>query len=460
MKKKLIAAALCLALCLTACGKEAETVTDYGGEDTRKTTAGSTSGENGSEENATSSDSTEGSSGSKVAALPAPQVDGEPIYEESFDLNGKPVEISIKTLERDADHFHSCQMKEVKTDSEYEKNLVQRVFGDTAKEVKRDLSLEEGDSELIMDTIKSGMFSISGDTSIWNKTTVPGWDDEAAYPYHTYEGIYRDIDYQLLITVAGDYGRRISLYPKHPGDVIGVPECDTLYVTQNYLSGENYEMLDRAVIMKAMSDRPNRTKAGEETMISAVEDFMKEILQVEVNRDDLKLTMGEQVGNPYKRELLFYPKEEESSKTLDGAVLEGYEVMYDMSHTGLEFSLTNAGAFGVTDKGVVGFTVDILYEVEQVLSEDVQLLAFDKIMDSFRQGMKENFDMQYVNGSRITVESTKLVYYPSDSLDKPGECTLVPVWRFVISSNGAIGQAYINAIDGSWVTALYNHWEP
>ena len=463
MRKKIVVTALCLALCLTACGSKAETVTDYGGE-SKKTAADASSVAGGTEaETAGTEDpgnSTEGSGSGSVPALPVPQTDGSPIYEKTFDLNGVPVEVGIKTVIRDADHFHSYQMKTIEYTAEKEKEIVQKLLGDSAKEVRRDLSKEEGDSELIMDLAKSLEMSISGDASVWSKTKVPGWVEDDIF-YHVYEGIYKDWDYQLMVADCGDgAGIRLGLFPKIIGDPIGAKDCNMYMEVQTDLNGGGYTMLNNTLVQKAMSDRPNRTQGSEETLIGMAEAFIKDVLGMEVDREDLVLTRGKETGNPTRTELLFFPEEAENSKTLEGAVLDGYRIDYDMSHTGLDFSMLNQGILCVTDQGVMGCTLDIIFEVDQVLSEDVQLLPFDKVMDSFQQGMKDHFETSYVNGSKLSFSMAELIYYPTSPEDAPEESTLVPVWRFRAVSNGPIGQVYINAIDGSWIVALYNAWTP
>ncbi len=457
MRRKIVVTALCLALCLTACGGEAEKVTDYGGE-SKNTTAVASSETAGTEGAEDPGNSTEGSGNSSVPALPAPQMDGSPIYEKTFDLNGIPVEVGIKTVIRDADHFHSYQMKTVEYTAEKEKEIVQRLLGDSAKEVRRDLSLEEGDSELIMDLIKSIEISISGDANVWAKTKVPGWVDEDTF-YHVYEGIYRDVDYELLVAKFSGGGIRVGLFPKIIGDPIGAKDCNRYMEVQTDLNGGGYTMINNTVVQKAMSDRPNRTQGSEEALIDTAESFVKDVLGMEIDRQDLVLTRGKGTGNPTKTELLFLSEEAENSKTLEGAVLDGYRIDYDMGHTGLEFSMLNQGVLCVTDQGVIGCTLDIFYEVDKVLSEDVQLLPFDKVMDSFQRGVKDKFEVSYVNGSKLKFHMAELIYYPISPVDTPEEISLVPVWRFQAMSNGPIGQVYINAIDGSWIEALYNAWD-
>ena len=457
MKRRLACAALGLALLLTACGSQTEQVTDYGG---KKTAA---SEEGGQSETGTSGEGNEGTTSEAsasdpgYAALPTPQQDGKPIFEDTFQLKNKyPVEISIQTLRRDQDHYHSSQLKLAEMNPEQEKTVVQNIFGDTAKELHRDLSVEQGDSELLIE--ECNMFSGSNEINASGQPIViPGWMDDEDASYHTYEGIYNNAEYQLVIGTYNKYGRGFILHPKNPGDAIGEAACDRLYQMDYHLNGDNYEMLNKKLVFQEMSDRPNRTVGSDEAIMSEAQKFAKDKLLMDVDKGDLKLTMGDDVGDPVKTELLFIPQADEKLNTLDGAVRDGYVVSYDMGHADHDFSTLNEGIFHVTDQGVIGCIVVQYYETEELLADDVQLLPFDKLMDAFERGLKENLSTEKINGSKLTITSTRLVYYPVYTEEKPDEFTLVPAWSFPLESNGTIGLAYVNAIDGSWLTAYYRN---
>ena len=84
--KKLITIAFVVGVSLSGCGKQAETVTDYGNTtEPSETTNASTSVEK------------------KTGVLPDVQEDGDPIYEDTFSLAGKQIELSITSVSRDTD---------------------------------------------------------------------------------------------------------------------------------------------------------------------------------------------------------------------------------------------------------------------------------------------------------------------------------------------------------------------
>ena len=100
MKRKLVTIGLGLALCLSACGSQPETVTDYGGTSTQKTVVERSSdiageGETGADTQEGTEDTegttSAGTSQGKLPALPPVQLDGEPIWESTFALDKKPV---------------------------------------------------------------------------------------------------------------------------------------------------------------------------------------------------------------------------------------------------------------------------------------------------------------------------------------------------------------------------------
>ena len=461
-KRKFVTLALGLALCLSACGSQPETVTDYGGTSTQKTVverssdiAGEGETESGAPEGTEDTEGTTsaGTSQGKLPALPPVQLDGEPIWESTFALDKKPVNISIKSLLRDTDKPHSYQLKTLTDDPEYEKETVKRLFGDSAKELHGEISEANGDVPEVVDMCMaySGM-----DLNQKRETdAVSAWVDEKDYTYHTYEGYFNDVECQMVIVLAGGYMRQIIMGPKNPGDAIGAPECKEYYSIQNHLNGENYEIWGKAIVLNVMSDRPNRTVSSDEELLTKVKTFAKDMLQVDIDPEDLKLTKGEETGNATKQEIVFLTEDSESSATLEGAIRDGYFVEYDMGHAGSGYSMCNNGMIAVTDKGVMGFSMTLGFEIESVLADNVELLPFDKVMDAFQRGLQENFDTSKINGSKLDINTVDFLYYPAYSDEKPNEATLVPAWRFHATSNGEIGEVYINAIDGSWIMALY-----
>ena len=84
--KKLITIAFAFGVSLSGCGKQAETVTYYG---------------NTTEPGEMTNTST--SVGKKTGVLPDVQEDGDPIYEDTFSLSGKQIELSITSVSRDTD---------------------------------------------------------------------------------------------------------------------------------------------------------------------------------------------------------------------------------------------------------------------------------------------------------------------------------------------------------------------
>ena len=181
-----------------------------------------------------------------------------------------------------------------------------------------------------------------------------------------------------------------------------------------------------------------------------------------MSTDDMKITIGKESGDPYKKELLFYSDDAVKSGTMEGAVLDGYEVQYNMCHavTGEEdysWMIGNSGFLWVTDKGVIGGSVNINYEVVEKLADQVQVLKFENLMECFEEVVKTDFDVSKVNGQKLTFSSATLMYYPVWSEEDAHEFTLVPCWCFEGYSNGRVATVLINAVDGSKIVILYTN---
>ena len=452
---KNIAAVTVLAILCSACGKqEAEKITGYG--DNGTTAAAAASEENDPEK---TSQETKVTEGGRTGALPAAQLSGDPIWEGNTTLDGIPVEISITQLMRDTDMMHVFRLNSVTEDRIKEKETVQNIFGDTAKEVKRTLSAEGGDSLRLIWDAGGYITQHAGDYSYEysEKSTTESWVDNSEYFWHTYEGTYLDTDYQLGIGYSKESAEKfISLYPKNPGDVIGDPTCDRAEQVWFSVDGLNSTYWNGVFLKEVFKDRPNRTQSSEDDLCRMVMKFSKDMLYCDMSRDDLRSITGQDVGSPQTNEILFYVSKEEDNKEFPGAVLDGYIVDWDMFHSG-EYKgiFGNSAYFGVTDKGVISLTMIASYEVTEELTDNAEVLKFDAVMESLSKEITENFEKSHINGQKLKINMATLIYYPVPNDEDPTECTLVPAWDFKVSSNGVIGEIILNALDGSHLSILY-----
>lgn len=474
MKRKaysrILVLALGLSLACTGCGdKSAEEVTDYGAQ---KMTAGSAeqssesgTGSQGSSEGGSETGSSEAKpAGQKMGELPAVQNGGTPLWQGSFNAKNVPVEVSITNLYRDVDTLHSYRMKDLSEDQVREAETVKAILGDTAKEVRRDISLKDGDAQYIIGVCQTCRLSFMNEQiSEYGEGPVAAWVDDENYFYHTYEGTYMDVPYQMVIAYHRQGGEKsVSFYPKNPGDLVDSPKCNYIEPLENHFESINTDIWSGTNVWEAMSDRPNRTQSGEDTLISTAKTFSEEKLMSPMSTDDMKITIGKESGDQYKRELLFYSDDAVKSGTMEGAVLDGYEVQYNMCHavTGEEdysWMIGNSGFLWVTDKGVIGGSVNINYEVVEKLADQVQVLKFENLMECFEEVVKTDFDVSKVNGQKLTFSSATLMYYPVWSEEDAHEFTLVPCWGFEGYSNGRVATILINAVDGSKIVILYTN---
>ena len=456
VKKKIRGFAVIMGLSLfcSACGKkEPEKITSYG-------MSGSTTNDAVSEEaEGDTSSKKEGdtSSGKEMGPLPERQLGGNPVWESSFMVDTVPVEISINQVIRDTDTLHVFKMVNISEDLVREAETVKNIFGDTAKEVKRPISGAGGDAlRLVWD---AGQFILSHEGSsqfnFSEESETDSWKDSNGFFWHTYEGKYMNTDYQLGIGYDGEE-KFISLYPKNPGELIGVPACD--HIEEVWFSDDlaNSYYWNGVYLNKVMEGRPNRTQSTEDSLCEATLQFAKDVLGFNMSRDDLRCVTGQELGSPRTNEIFYYSKEDEENPELPNAVREGYVFSWDMFHAGdLGGLWGNAGRIGVTDKGVVGGTFLIDYEVMEELTGNAEVLKFDAVMESLSDVIRKNLDVKKINGQKLKISQAMLIYYPVTNEENPRESTLVPAWDFKMESNGQIGEIVLNAVDGSMLTILY-----
>ena len=469
MRKKMnmiISTVLCAMLCFTACGNQPEAVTDYGG------TAGQGSSEASSSKEAGSSGTTK----VRAGKLPPKQDYGDPIYEDSFTIDSKPVNVSIKDVSYDTEQLRSYRVTKIAEDMIREKEIVKNLFGDSAKELRGEVSVETGDAVWVVSACRKYDNEMQGIVSDEDEEVyeligraesgpAPAWGDEGTLFWHTYEGLYEGTSYQLTIAYRKDEKiKYITFYPKNPGDVVDDPELTQLMS----FSGAIYADAVTVEEMKKIWDQPNQSEKSEGELCRMVEEFSAEKLCGRLPVDDLYLgTVNYAVEDgvmEQPRQLLFSTDifGQERTNQARGRV-DGYEIDCNWMHTGSRSFKdgnkdggNNRGRMYVTDQGVIGVSLVYSYELQEVLSEQVEILPFEKVMTALREQLPERIDPAKINGSHLSIESATLVFYPVESQEKPGEATFVPAWMFGMESNGSIGVVFLNAMDGSFIQIAYN----
>ena len=115
----------------------------------------------------------------------------------------------------------------------------------------------------------------------------------------------------------------------------------------------------------------------------------------------------------------------------------------------------NYGFINITDEGVVSFSYTWVWDFEEELSPDSELLTFNNVIESFKEGVQENVMITDFSSESISFNDAYLTYVVISSPDGSGEMTYVPAWNFVGYVNGGEKKifVYINAIDGSFISA-------
>ena len=90
-----------------------------------------------------------------------------------------------------------------------------------------------------------------------------------------------------------------------------------------------------------------------------------------------------------------------------------------------------------------------------MITEDVQMLKFDGIMESLKNAITEYMDPEELKRSEITFNECYLEYYGLSSPDKKGEYTFIPAWVFWgLDPQGKYSMVILNAVDGSFITMI------
>ena len=494
MKKRdyrILGLTLSVMLCLTACGSKTETVTDYGGisaggtevngssEDTGQNKGGSGTGSErreGTDEPSSIGTGEEGGgtetgTSTTFGKLPPEEgVDGAPIYEDTFTLGTHPVDVRIMYTRHDTDRLHVYRVSRIKEDMVREEEVVKNLFGDTAVPVKGTIGgTEEEEDDCVVQCRRfsnGDQSDVKGGLVTKQKIgPVPAWGDEEDRFWHTYDGEMDGIPYRLFIAYRkAEMVKYISFWPKNPGDLTGDPEMTSLMsYAGNIYFDEGYDES-----YKQMLRQPNQSVKSDEEICSMAEKFTEEKLHARMPREDLFISttqfydMEGESDEEQKVQLLFStPLYGENMITPPRGVVDGYEVQCNWTHSSSlaifssDDTGNNTGHLYVTDRGVVGGNLVISYELQEELSENVEILPFDKVIAALKVQVQENFDESKINGTRLGFDSAVLSFQPVESPDKPGEATFVPTWGFFAGSNGGVGVVYLNAMDGSLIHIEY-----
>ena len=104
-----------------------------------------------------------------------------------------------------------------------------------------------------------------------------------------------------------------------------------------------------------------------------------------------------------------------------------------------------------TSKGLYGIDIFLYDDIESV-TENVYLLDFDKIMESLKAELQEEFHPADMKQKDLSIAEMFLSYKPYfEDENITDEYTYIPVWTFIISGgNGEVSYSIsVNAMDGT-----------
>ena len=478
---KILAVSLGAMFLFTGCGKESENISDYG---TESGTSVSTSD---------GTDSNSGNTTEKKTEVPEPrngrnlseQLGGSSFtYSQDFMIGNYNAKIDLKYFVTESETLPSWSMREITEDRVYEKEVVSAILGDTAKEVKRNLSDAQGDSGEVIGVARDVYYTYTGDETATGEETFPGWVEEEQYFIHTYEGKYMGMDYEVCVAYRkSNKSKVIGFGPKNWGDISGDPalkyamevEDGKFLVKEPEESGGDWKDAPLSEILK---DPENHTTTNIDTLEETGTKFLKESLRIEnppsgfrikasvpdyKNRDPNQgMVIVESIT-----QLMFMSSEDGISpdqlynSRVDGyaggiTAVPGYWSVY-VDSEGDGISQNNVGSLYITDKGPVAGYFYVFWEYVETLSEQVAILPFNSAMEAFQANVVSELDTSGVTGGPLTVENLLMEYYPMKSPDKGGEATFIPVWVYEITMNNNcyLGNVVQNAIDGSIIHVSY-----
>ena len=455
--RKWMALSLCIGFSLSGCGKQAETVTDYG---TTSDTGEYTSGE--SIEEGTQSDTEIDQSAKSLSE----QLGGNDLFaEEAFTIRNKSAMLRASYQVPDTEGLPVWKVSEVADNGGWEQMVVSNLFGDTAKELHRNIRLSLGDS-LASFSIVNQLMEPANSTDDYREAEYSSWRDEDLWFVHSWEGAFHGTDYQLSISYNRETRcRMIGFGPKNYGNVVGHPECTSM--SEQWGDSVINETGDGSVQNARLKALENQTKTDESGLIYEAEEFSKKTLGLNIREGSIISSTPE----GYRQQRLFYQPGTDLSGDLSSVIADGYSFSLDTSVNGVEpyFGLSddaqftqkmNTGYYWVTDQGVMECRLTIYSEFVEELAEHARLLSFDNAVGNFISCIGDVLDLTRVNADNLTFNLNGFFYYPIINPKKENEYTYAPIWQWTISASDdrtqrLAGEIIQNAINGNIVSIEY-----
>lgn len=404
-------------------------------------------------------------------------------YNNTFNLGDKQISIDVDYNLNETESLSEYMLEAVHEDQFNEQNIVNNFFGDTAIPFNKDatLNVENGDS--IYAIMASQMITFNNtnsgnDVASWG-SSGSAWMDEGTYYIHTYNGTYRNTDYQLLISYSHSTNElNVVLFPKNVGDLVGDQSYE--YMDFSDHTGRYYSYYKNQMksypINEVMSDRPNKCTLSDDQVIDTASSIIKEKIGIDYPKEALSMhsnltgLVNDYSGEPQKCEILYFPESALSSENFEGAIRNGYalsvlgsldklNVLTNTTNTSNSVSMYNNGLVCIDDQGIVALYISAKYSFKEKTVENVKVLSFNDALDSFVKEAPNKLDLSKEKrvDNNVKFNYIQLVYYPIPKDESSNEYRLVPAWSLdtLNSSKEPIARVLINAEDGSYITTLF-----
>ena len=472
--------AMLLAVSLTGCGaKQTDTVEEYGGT-VQSVTVGESEVATGSSEVSAEVSADPGSylEGSLSDKLGGEEAD----FKGDFTIGDISVNIDAHVSVRDTEQLPSYKIRKIEKSDFNEEEIVGGLLGAGAEKADRDLSLENGDSSELIDSMlglyltyneeaRKAAESKTRDEEVSN-SNMPGWIDDENYYIHTYEGDVNGVTYQLSLGFdKRDNTAFIGYFPKKVGDFLGNSNIDTV---MNFWVPE--DLRNQATVQDFLAT--DKFKGSGESELKDAESFLREKAGIKIPENYMQFGV---TGSEEDKEQLFY---------VSGAAIQdaGYDGIWSMENIfdikkcfeeigsdnseingfiadlgryisnqevylpfgDSEDPLYSDGQVYLTDKGIMGFRYTYNYEFEEKLSDNVPVLNFDSLVPALENGITNSIDPTMFSGKSINIQEAYFMYYPMPSPDDQNECTFIPAWEFFTTDYNTL--ILMNAMDGSIIS--------
>ena len=407
--------------------------------------------------------------------------DKELEYTKPFNLCGKNATIDVAFKPNDTDILSVYNIEPIDEATFDEKAIVSNLMGDTAVALNSDerkyLNVDLDDSQYVISSCQYVLYHNKGKYNIM-ANSCPTWVDEDTYYIHTYEGKYNGVTSQLMISYSKNYDEFVVvLYPKLPGEVVGNPSFDMMGDSSPdgkfyyWYSGSVREI----VLDEDMKDRPNECAMSDDDLTTTVNESLKNAMNLSYPMESMSLyenTYNVVINSdkaPVRNEMLFYNTDAVKSGTMEGAVRNGYmmsvmknlcnqRIMTDTEVINDKADELQTGMVSVNDSGVYAFVLTTKYNFKDKVTDNAQILSFEKAMDAFVEAAEANIQPENLENADATINfsSVELVYFPVIDKDIKNNGRLIPAWSIEAQNEKrqTVVRILIDATDGSFITAL------